>query len=944
MEKLYRVSAARDPAPKRNRRLPPSGTVTFAFTDIEESTRRWERNPSAMKEAVRRHDRLVREAIVRRKGYVFKTVGDAFCAAFSHPGDAVAAMFDAQRALAAEDFSALDGLRVRAAIHTGTADEREGDYFGPAVNRVARLLAIGHGGQILVSGVASTIVQADLPLESSLRNLGEHRLKDLSAPEEVFQLAAPGLISDFPPLRSLNTRTTNLPLQLTSFVGRETEIAEIASLAREHRLVTLIGSGGVGKTRTALQVAADLHDDLGDGVWLVELASLSSGDNLPSTIAQALGITLAAGSPLEQLIDVLNTKRLLLIFDNCEHLVEPSARVATAILSSCPTVKVIATSRQALEIGGERSYRLPPLAVPTEEDAKHLRAIDALPVAAVALFIERAAAVESRCMLTDENASSIADICRRLDGIPLAIELAASKMAILGVKQISEMLNERFRLLSQTRTDRLARQQTLRAMIDWSFDLLDEEERAVFRRLSIFAGGWTLHSATAVCADENIDQWRVFELLTALVTKSIVVAEPRDDERRYGMLNSIQEYGRERLAAADEVDQAAAKHTRYYARLLLELGDLVDSLEDVQWQHALVPEIDNIRAALDWAVFRRNDVESGLKLLAAIEWPELLTTPQEALQWFVAAAELLDGALDGVSKARVLRHLVRLEWLVGRPIAAREKTATEAVAVAQASQDRNEIARALSNLGSCYRDAGHFEKAESIFGQAYGNPETLSAISANHVLRNWAVTNLQHGDVEAARLRFTEVAQRERPGSEAHASALLNLGELEFALGNVEAARLAANKARETLVRLKAAPTLLVVCNLAAYALAVDDVADARDLLREALRLLRESNARWTITALEHHALLGGVEGDYERAAALLGFTEAYYADGNRRERTERHGYERLIGLLSQAYDPAELAQRLSAGARLKHEQALEYAAAISYFSREERRPSPKKE
>jgi predicted ATPase/class 3 adenylate cyclase len=893
----------------------PTGTVTFAFTDIEGSTERWERDRSAMEAAVRRHDALVREAIARHQGYAFKAAGDSFCAAFSQPADAVAAMLDAQRSLAAEDFSAVGGLRVRAAVHTGTADERNGDYFGPAVNRVARLMDIGHGGQILISGVTGALARADLPPQTTLRDLGEHRLKDLTAREHVYQLASPDLPSEFPPLRSLGTHATNLPVQLTSFVGREHEISEITALVRDNRLVTLIGSGGVGKTRTALQVAANLLHDFGDGVWFVDLAPLSNGDHIPSTVAHAVGFALAAGDdPIVELVRALKSKKALLLFDNCEHLVEPVAGVILATLEACPNVKILASSRQSLDISGEQTYRLPSLDVP----------------AAVALFADRARSVDERFALTGESAATVAEICDRLDGIPLAIELAASRTAVLSAKQLSEKLNERFRLLSQKSSSRLPRQQTLRALIDWSFDLLDEDERKVFRRLSIFAGGWTLQAASAVCSDDAIDEWQVFELLSALVSKSLVVAEPSGDDRRYHLLNSIREYSRERMEVAGEAAGIANKHAGYFAAFAGSLAPLVDALEDVQWQRALSPELDNLRAALNWTIFRVNDASTGLRLLAQLEWPELLTTPQEAVQWFDAAEGPLDAATDEVTRARVLRHHVRLEWLVGRATAEREKRANSGLAVARSSADPNETAHALAILGSVYRDAGRFDDAERLFEEAYAAAPALSPITLNALLRNWAVTNLQRGDVETARRRFAEVAERERPGSEAHASALLNIGELEFAVGNVEAARTAARKARETLDRLNAAPLGLAVCNLAAYAMAVDELAEARELLREALTLLKQTGARWMVTALEHHALLGELLGDHDRAATLVGFTNARYAGADVRQRTERIGYERLMRLLSVTFADEELSRRLSAGASLSDEQALEHAAAIN--------------
>lgn len=902
--------------------------MTFAFTDIEGSTQRWERNRSEMERAVRRHDALVRDAIVAHRGYVFKSLGDAFCAAFARPADALAAMLAAQRALCNEDFSALGGLRVRAAIHTGTADEREGDYFGPAVNRTARLLAIGHGGQVLVSGVTTAIARHELPSRATLRDLGEHRLKDLALPEQVFQLSEPDFGEEFPPLRSLDAMDTNLPLQLTSFVGRESELAEVTELVAEHRLVTLVGAGGVGKTRMALQVAANRLDDSNGTSRLVELGPLTSGEYVAPTVAAALGVTLPAGDePIETIVRALKLKEALLVFDNCEHLLGPTAHVIGAILRGCPKVRILASSRQSLGIAGERTYRLPSLTVPGE---------------AVALFVDRARSADERFTLTDENAPTIAAICLRLDGIPLAIELAAARTAVLSPKQLAEKLNERFRLLSQTNAGAIPRQQTLRALIDWSFDLLDPQERTAFCRLSVFAGGWTLEAATAVCTDDAVDEWRALELVSALAAKSLVVVEADADDRRYDLLNSIREYSRQRLEETGDAGEMAARHARYYGDFVRDLAPLVESLEDGRWQRAIVPEIDNIRAALDWAVFRNNDAAIGNHLLARLEWPELLTTPHEAVAWFDAAAAA-GAEVDATTNARVLRHRVRLEWLVGRPIAERERSGREALAAARASADPNEIAYALAGTASIHRDAGRFDEAERLFSEASDMPAALSPVVANAILRNWAISNLQRGNLELARQRFTEVAKRERPGSEAHASALLNIGELEFAAGNLEAAREAARRARETFVHLNAAPAGLAICNLAAYAMALDELDEARGLLQEALLGLKQSGTRWMITALEHHAVLAGLTGDHEQAAILLGFTDKHYGAGDTRQTTERHGYERLIRLLSNAYGERELADKMAAGAWLSDEQALEHAAAINAATPSSRRRTPPK-
>ena len=903
-------------------------TVIFLFTDIQGSTAKWERDRDAMAAAVRRHDELLRSVIVDSRGRVFKTVGDQFCASFSTVSDSIAAARRAQRALAAEDWTAVGGLEVRMAIHAGSVEERDGDYFGRPLNKVARLLGIGHGGQVLLSNAAADLSLGELPDEMQLTYLGQHRLKDLEDVERVYQLCAPDLRDVFPPLRSLEEFPNNLPLQLTSFIDRQEELKDLRAQLASARLLSLVGTGGVGKTRLAMQLAAESLTHFPDGVWLVDLSLIGNADALVAATASILSVRAGADkSVADSITSAIADQRLLLIFDGCEHVLAAAASLVDAILRSCPKASIIVTTRQALDVVGEVVHNVGTLAVPPE-GAEGAAATAGY--SAVKLFVDRSHAAASRFELSDANAAIVAHLCRRLDGIPLALELAAAKMAVLSPKQLSEKLDERFRLLTQTSVSRLPRQQTLRALIDWSFDLLDERERTMFRRLSIFAGGWTLQAAAAVCADAGVDEWQVLELLSALVAKSLVAVEPRGDDQNYRMLNTIREYGRERLTAANEIADIASKHARYYADFVGGFADLVATMEDVKWRDALAPDIDNIRAALDWTVFQGHGRDIGLQLLAQLEWPDLLTTPQEAIRWFDAAAERLDRAPDNATKARFLRHYVRLQWFVGRPIGVREKTAQHALTVARAAGDPDEIALALSGLGACYRDVRRFEDAEALFVQAYQAPHALSPIAVNSVLRNWAVTDLQRGDVERARRRFTEVARLERPGSEAHASALINLGELEFEVGNLDAARAAAGNARAVLERLTSAPLALVVCNLAAYALADDDTETACALLGEALRLLKQSGARWMITALEHHALLAGLTGDHERAAALVGFTDSRYGDNDSRQRTEQHGYERLMRLLAQVYSAEELAERMSAGARLNEAQALEHAAAIS--------------
>ncbi|MBV8345326.1 MAG: adenylate/guanylate cyclase domain-containing protein [Candidatus Eremiobacteraeota bacterium] len=898
----------------------PSGTVTFLFTDVEASTQRWERNPEAMAAALARHDALMREAIEARGGYVFKAIGDAFCAAFASAPDAAVAALHIQRALLEEDFSGVGGMPVRVALHAGHAEEREGDYFGLTLNRVARLLAVGHGGQVLVSGTAADLLQDAIPEESALRDLGLHRLRDLARAERVYQLTGSGLRAEFPALRSLEQTPNNLPSQLTSFVGREAELREIARLLREHRLVTLAGTAGAGKTRCAIHAGADLLERFGDGVWFVELAPIADAALVVAAIAQTLGVKETPSRPLlDALLAHLEGRRVLLILDNCEHVVAEVRRVAAATLRSCAEVRILATSRESLNIAGERAVGITSLPLPPADDA-------------MALFADRAVAADGAFALTEETAALVGEIVTRLDGIPLAIELAAARIKVLSPPQLLDRLNERFRLLTGGDRSALPRQQTLRAAIDWSFDLLDERERTLFRRLSVFAGGWTLPAALAVCGERDFDEWEMLDALSSLVDKSLVIADPGAPERRYRMLTSIRDYASEHLAAAKETDEIAAAHARFYAGVVGGAQALVGELEDVRWRQLLGAELDNIRAAIERTIFAGREPEVGLGLLSELEWAELLTTPHEALRWFERAAALVDSMPSELAHARILRHALVLSRLCGRTPAESEPTAQRALEVAKGARDADEIARALANLGGTYRDSARFGEAESAFLEAYAAPESLSRLTKNVVLRIWAVTDLQRGDLELARGRFSQVAELERPGSEAHASALLNLGELHFAAGDARAAREAARRAKDTYAALGSVYLVVALSNLAAYAMALDDLASARADLRDALALERRARSGWFGIVLEHHALLAALSGKRESAALLAGFTDFRYTSrGEVRQRTEKFGRDRLSQILQAAYPAEELASKMDAGARLEEGEALEHAAAIHH-------------
>jgi len=583
-----------------------SAELTFLFTDIEGSTRLWEQYPEAMQTALARHDELVRQAIEAHGGQVFKTMGDAFCAAFQQPTDGLNAALVMQRALQQERWASIGGaLRVRVALHSDKAEARDNDYFGPAVNRVARMLAAAHGGQILLSASVEAKTRSTLPLSAMTRNLGEHRLKDLTQPESIFQLITSDLPSDFPPLRSLEAFVHNLPAQLTSFVGREKEIAEVKRLLTTTHLLTLTGVGGTGKTRLALHVAADLLDTFANGAWLVELAPVSDPTLLERALASTLGIREDANRPLlTVLVEYLRPKQLLLVLDNCEHVIQESARLAESLLRACPQLKVLATSREALGVPGETPFHVPSLSLP---DVRQLPLNGDLAQAltqyeAVRLFVERATSTQSRFQLTAQNARAIAEICHRLDGIPLALELAAARVRAMPIEQLSMRLSDRFRLLTGGSRTALPRQQTLQALIDWSHDLLPEPEKILLRRLSVFAGGWTLEAAEYVADFPPLAAVEVLDLVTHLVDKSLVVLEESLDGPRYRLLETIRQYARDKLLLASEGETTRDRHLEFFTHYAERAAPELWRFDQVQWLDRLEIEHDNLRAALEWSL------------------------------------------------------------------------------------------------------------------------------------------------------------------------------------------------------------------------------------------------------------------------------------------------------------------------------------------------------
>ena len=637
-------------------------------------------------------------------GYVFQIIGDAFCVAFQSASDALKAALHAQRLLQIEAWSPAP-VKVRMGIHTGEAQLNNNSdqirYLGyTTLVTTQRIMSAGHGRQVLISGTTHDLVRDVLPADTELLDLGERRLKDLLRPEHLYQLQAPGLSSTFPPLKTLEASRNNLPVQLTSFIGRENEIAEIKQELKNHHLVTLTGPGGTGKTRLSLQVAADLLDQFHHGVWFIELAPLTDPDLIPQTILSAIGITEQSGKPLDVLREYLRQKKPLIVLDNCEHLLEASANVANAILSVAPDLKVLASSREALGLPGEMSYPVPSLSLP---DIKHLPVIEQLSqYEAVRLFLDRALLVARHFSVDAGNAPFIAQICYRLDGIPLAIELAAARVQMLSVDQISAGLDDRFHLLTGGARTLLPRQQTLRALIDWSYNLLSEQERLFLCRLSVFAGGWTLEAAQEVCSGvekDTIQSYHVLDLLSQLVNKSLVlVAEGlQSGGMRYRMLETIRQYGRDRLSEAGGGEILRQRHLAYFVKLTAQAEPELYRSNQVFWLNRLDEELDNLRMALEWAL--ATDVESGLRIVAGPIYRFWLfhSTSRELGNWL---AQLL-GRYDGSTPLRVRALAIQSQCVVNNEGNFNEAhlLAEKSLQMARSLSDRHSEAFSLSILG-----------------------------------------------------------------------------------------------------------------------------------------------------------------------------------------------------------------------------------------------------
>jgi predicted ATPase len=750
-----------------------------------------------------RHNQILHQAMEAHNGYVFQVVGDSFAAAFHSASDALHAAVDAQRGLHLEAWT-LAIIKVRMGIHTGAAQLQIGSndnpYSGYATIATAqRIMSAGHGGQILLSGATRELVRDVLPAETELLDLGEKRLKDLLRPEQIYQLNITGLPMTFPPLKTLDSFANNLPTQLTSFIGREHEIAEVKQALEGHRLVTLTGSGGTGKTRLSLQVAADLLDHFDHGVWFIELAPLTDPELIPQTILSGIGISEQPNkAPLEILKEYLHEKKVLIVLDNCEHLVSASAQVANTLLNVAPGLRILASSREALGVKGEASYPLPSLSLP---DIKHLPAIDQLSqYEAVRLFIDRTLLVAPHFVVNKDNAPFIAQICYRLDGIPLAIELAAARVKVLSVEQISKRLDDRFRLLTGGARTALPRQQSLRALIDWSYDLLSENERLLLRRLSIFAGGWTLEAAEEVCAGDPIESYDVLDLLNQVVNKSLVIVIDRSQRGetrysaggslRYRMLETIRQYAREKLLESGEAGNVHNGHFNYYLQAVKRGEQEFFSPKELIWLAWLDDEWDNLRAAVEWSLKKHAD--TGLELVNCLAHmlADAIYNVNDMENWLSQLVRHPVNATITARRAQGLMYYSLFAWYVGVdhkdgvPVGAMIE---EGISICEKLGDKNGLAHGAFLQANSSDDhaikLSLFQKALDLFRET--NDKPWMALTLLH--RGWWLGSLE----STTRISYLEESlslYRELGYISGIIEALKQLGAIEVQLGHFEPA------------------------------------------------------------------------------------------------------------------------------------------------------------
>jgi len=761
----------------------PTGTVTFLFTDIEGSTRLVQEVGEEWADLVARHDEILRAAIASGDGTEVRTEGDAFFAVFPTVAGAVNAAVGAQRALAGEPWREDYAIRVRMGLHTGSGSLGGDDYVGLDVHRAARIAAAGSGGQVLLSDATRALAEPDLEEGVGLGDLGAHRLKDLARPEHLFQLEIAGLPTDFPALRTLDARPNNLPIQLTSFVGRDRDLFELGRLLGTSRLVTLTGAGGSGKTRLALEFASHQFDSYPDGVWFIDLAAVDDPVVIAATVASTFGVSDRVGQKiLDRLVDRLSVEQTLLILDNCEHIVAAAASLASELVNRTDALVVLATSREPLGITGEHPYPVPTLDSPEAGNGDYQSSSES---PAVRLFLDRASVARPGIQLSQDDAEVVAKICRRLDGLPLALELAAARLSILTPSELLERLDDRFAVLVGGARDRLPRQQTLAATIDWSYQLLTDEEQLLFGRLSVFSGGFTLAAAEAICARDGVASDRILDLVSGLVDKSLVVAEQGRAGGRFRLLETMREYAAAKLPTT-EVDDLRQAHADYFRRLVVDSFGELWGPDEVAWLDRLEDEWPNINRALAWHLDNAH-TQDGLLMAGSLYRLAIRRhhTP-ETLVWlerFIAADPTPSSA-----RARALNGMGTLNWQ--RPLF------EEAIDLYREFGPTDDLASVLNNATVNAIQSGDWESARTMIAEAielHRDPHLLAQNFANQALIALQADHDPQLAVEFAE-RSLDLAH-ESNSPEAILQAVRNLGSHRRHAGDLEGAEAALHEA-----------------------------------------------------------------------------------------------------------------------------------------------------
>lgn len=913
--------------PQSASRSLPTGTVTFLFTDIEGSTGLAQKYPEALPALLARHNTILRDAIESNHGHVFNIVGDAFCAAFATPGDGFKAALTAQRALQREPWNPAPIL-VRMGLNTGeaqlsTAEEQAGGYVSYlTLTRAQRIMSAAHGGQILLSHATADLLGDELPGDISLRNMGEQQLKGLLHAEKLWQVVAPDLPRDFPALSSLSTPTNNLPTQLTSFIGRERELSDAQAKLAAARLLTLIGPGGTGKTRLSLQIAGEQLAYFEDGVWLVELAPIADPAFIVSTIAAVFDIREAQGIPLiDLLVDYLRARELLLVLDNCEHLVEACAHWADQLLHACPKLKIIASSREALGIDGETVYRVPSLSLPDRSSS------DLMDYEATRLFVERATKAEPRFHVTAENAAAIIQICRRLDGIPLAIELAAARVKLFTPEQIAERLDDRFKLLTGGSRTAIPRQQTLRALIDWSYHSLDEIEQRALRRLAVFSGGWAIEGAEAVIGESE-----ALDGLQGLVNKSLVNVDEQSGAARYRYLETIRQYAMEKLLESDEAVESRDRHLDYVLKLAGEAQSKGFGTGRLPWLNRMEVEHDNLRAALEWSA--SNQVAEAIELALALDsfWT-LRDYNSEAVAWCQTILSRAE-SLPNLAATRAQLY-VALGWSAifsGNHKLGRA-AASAGLSLATPAADKGVIVRLQSVLSLASMYLGDYPAALQAqqSGEALAREMGYTDELAMILILGGQIRFFASGDIAQAKGYLAEAESlRIDAGSKwATPTFIFGFARLAGMLGDIEKARAQFKESADAAQKMGNMRVVYSCQSELAHVLRRHgEIDEALGLYRQVLPGWKELGHRAAVAhELECIAFILSQKSQPERAVKLLGAAQVLRElIDSAMTPPERADYERAVSALRDDVNEIKFKQLWDAGRAMNMEQAVELA------------------